>query len=405
MEVAFFVPPTIGPQEELFKGMAGRRTDLYQNMLEHLTEFVQYIDQHGYYGVGFTEHHMNIEGLTCSNNTTMLDLYFGMQTENTRFGALGYVLPVHDPFRVAAEVAMLDQMTRGRAIAGFARGVQTRWVNTMGQHRGLADNITDPAAYNQMKRDLFAEHLEIILKAWKNDTFSHKGKYWEIPPKTINWLGTKSTREMGAGIDENDQLSEVGVTPATYNKRIPDLFEPFAAHAKSIYTAASRGLIPVAILTYKDFILEQLEECQKGWEEFGVKKKIGEGFGSARYCIVADSDAEAKRWAELATFEWSYFFNQFGFNAVLARPDEDWKTIPSTIDEYIEREILFCGTPDTVCRQMENTLSYMPCEYLWLFTGNELLPQKHLMRSMELMTEKVLPHFTDKIKPANTKAA
>lgn len=405
MKVSFFVPPTTGPKEELYKGMAGRRTDLYQNMLANLTEFCQYIDQHGYYGVGFTEHHMSVEGMTCSNCPGMLDLYFGVQTQNVHFGALGYVLPVHDPFRVAAEVATLDQMTKGRAIAGFARGVQTRWVNTMGQHRGLADNITDPEQYTQTKREWFDENLEIIIKAWKNDTFSHKGKHWEIPPKNISWLGAQSTREMGAGIDENDRLTEVGVTPACYNRRIPTMFEPFAAHKKNMYNAASKGLIPVAIQTHKESLLEQLDETQRGWEDFGIKRKLGEGFGSARYCIVADTEAEAKHWAELATFEWTYFFHQFGFSAVLLRPGETMDDLKLTIDEMIAREILYCGTPDQVCRQIERTLDYMPCEHLWLFNGNELLPQKYLMHSLQLMTEKVLPHFTNTIKPANRVAA
>ena len=403
MEVGFFIPPTLGSKEELYKGLAGRRTDLYQRMLNNVVEFAQYIDEHGYYGIGFTEHHLSIEGMTCSNNTSMLDLYVGMHTNNINVGALGHVLPVSDPIRVAEDVAMLDQMTRGRAFAGFARGVQTRWVNTMGQHRGLADNISDPQQYNERKKELYAEHLEIIKKAWSNDIWSHKGKYWEIPPKTINWPAQQCTDEMGGGLDEDGNLVGIGVTPACYDKRIPTLFEPFAAHHKNVYNAAKNGLIPIAILTHKDFVIEQMQECQEGWDAFGSPKNFGESFGSARYCIVAETDELAKEWAQMATFEWTYFFHQFGFTAVLAKPDEDWRTIPTTMEELIKREILFCGSPDTVCKQMQNTLSYMPCEYLWLFTGNELLPQECLMKSTELMTEKVLPHFTDKIKTRNLK--
>ncbi len=405
MKVSFFIPPTVGPKEELYKGMAGRRTDLYQNMLKNITEFAKYTDEHGYYGIGFTEHHMSIEGMTCSNCPGMLDLYLGMQTENMHFGVLGYVLPVHDPFRVAAEVAMLDQMTQGRAIAGFARGVQTRWVNIMGQHRGMADNITDPEAYTELKREWFAENLEIIKKAWGNDTFSHQGKHWQVPVPNINWPGAQSTVEMGAGIDANGKLTEVGVTPACYNKRIPTMFEPFAAHKSSIYTAAKNGLIPVAIQTERSLIEEQVIEAQRGWADAGIHREPGEGFGSARYCIVGETEEEAKEMARLATFEWTYFFHQFGFTAVLARGDEDWRKIPLDMDSLIEREILFCGTPDQVIRQMENVFSYMPCEHLWLFTGNELLPQHMLMKSMDLMTEKVLPHFTNTVKPSNRQAA
>ena len=405
MKVSFFIPPTVGPKEELYKGMAGRRTDLYQTMLGHLTEFAQYIDEHGYHAVGFTEHHMSVEGMTCSNCPGMLDLYLGMQTKNLHTGVLGYVLPVHDPFRVAAEVAMLDQMTQGRAIAGFARGVQTRWVNIMGQHRGLADNITDPETYTETKREWFKENLDIIKLAWEKDTFCYQGKHWQVPVPNIKWPGAKSTREMGQGVDENDRITEVGVTPATYNKRMPEMYEPFAAHKSSIFTAAKNGLIPVAIQTDRRLIEEQVAEAQRGWDAGGITRAPGEGFGSARYCIVGETEEEAKRMAELATFEWTYFFHQFGFTAVLARDGEDWRKIPLTMDELIKREILFCGTPDQVIRQMEHTFSYMPCEHLWLFCGNELLPQPMLMKSMELMTERVLPHFTNTIKTSNLQAA
>ena len=38
MKVSFFIPPTVGPKEELYKRMAGRRTDLYQTMLKNLVE-------------------------------------------------------------------------------------------------------------------------------------------------------------------------------------------------------------------------------------------------------------------------------------------------------------------------------------------------------------------------------
>ena len=40
--------------------MAGRRTDLYQRMLANLAEQARYLDEHGYYGVAFTEHHLTV---------------------------------------------------------------------------------------------------------------------------------------------------------------------------------------------------------------------------------------------------------------------------------------------------------------------------------------------------------
>ena len=98
MEFGVFYLPAIGNKSELQAGMAGRRTDLYQRMLRNLSEQAQYLDAHGYYGIGFTEHHFHIEGEEVSTNPIMLDMYLGMQTENIRLGQLGLVLPAKTLF-------------------------------------------------------------------------------------------------------------------------------------------------------------------------------------------------------------------------------------------------------------------------------------------------------------------
>ncbi len=48
-------------------------------------------------------------------------------------------------------------------------------------------------------------------------------------------------------------------------------------------------------------------------------------------------------------------------------------------------------------QQIETVLNYAPVEYFWLFMQNESIPQNKLMRSLELMTTKVWPNFTDVI--------
>ena len=124
MEVGVFYLPSIGNKAEISAGMAGRRTDLYQRMLTNLGEQARYLDEHGYYGIAFTEHHFHIEGEEVSTNPIMLDMFLGMQTKHIRVGRLGLVLPCQNPIRVAEDVAILDQVTKGRAFAGFARGYQ-----------------------------------------------------------------------------------------------------------------------------------------------------------------------------------------------------------------------------------------------------------------------------------------
>lgn len=399
MEFGVFYLPAIGSKSELQAGMAGRRTDLYQRMLRNLSEQAQYLDAHGYYGIGFTEHHFHIEGEEVSTNPLMLDLYLGMQTENIRLGQLGLVLPCQNPIRVAEDTAILDQVTKGRAFVGFARGYQPRWVNTLGQHYDiLADNNTDPERYEELKRELYQEHFQIIMKAWTNPTFSHSGKYWQIPPKDIFWPAHNVTREFGQGVDDKGILTEIGTVPEPYQKPHPPLFQPFSFSESSVRWAAQNNVVPLTVVCDPDICSGQFRACQEGAAEVGKSLDFGQGVGLVREVIVADTDEEAMALGrESGCFIWTKFFEPFGFNAALMRVDEDYRTIPNTFESMVERGLTICGSPDTVSRKFEAIFKKLPAEYFWLYTYNELVPHKNVMRNFELLTEKVLPNFTDKI--------
>ena len=58
---------------------------------------------------------------------------------------------------------------------------------------------------------------------------------------------------------------------------------------------------------------------------------------------------------------------------------------------------MICGSPDTVKCKLKKLFTDLPCDYFWLFTYNGLVSQTNMMRHYELLTEQVLPHFTDKI--------
>jgi alkanesulfonate monooxygenase SsuD/methylene tetrahydromethanopterin reductase-like flavin-dependent oxidoreductase (luciferase family) len=399
MEIGLHYPPMAGSPAEIRAGMAGQRTELYQRMLKNLVEQAQYVDETGYYGFGFSEHHLNVEGITVSNNPAMLDLYIAMHTRHINVGELGFVLPAHDPMRVASDIAVLDQMSQGRAYAGFVRGIQERWLNTFGQHYSpaLADNVTDRDAHMRARAELFAEDYAIIRKALASDTFSHQGKFWQIPAPRLKWTGAKVTRESGKGVDADGQLKEVGIAPRCYNNRTPMFFEPFAISTQQGEEAAARGSVPIIISIDPPIVQKYLRMIQEGWARGGRTTQAGEGAGIIRYVLVADSDAAADELAADYVFEWVYWFSNWGFNAVLAREGEDPARIPVSAKSLIDTQMLIHGSPSTVCRKIEALLRYAPVEYFWLFMQNESIPQAKLMRSIELMTTKVWPNFTDTI--------
>jgi alkanesulfonate monooxygenase SsuD/methylene tetrahydromethanopterin reductase-like flavin-dependent oxidoreductase (luciferase family) len=45
------------------------------------------------------------------------------RTQRIRLGTLVYVLPVYNPLRLAEEICMLDNLSRGRLDVGVGRGI------------------------------------------------------------------------------------------------------------------------------------------------------------------------------------------------------------------------------------------------------------------------------------------
>ena len=397
MQVGAFYLPAIGPWSEIQKGMAGKRTDLYQRMLQELSEQIRYLDAHGYYGVGFTEHHFHIEGEEISTNPVMLDLYFAMQTRNIRVGQLGIVLPAHNPVRVAEDIAMLDQMSGGRAFAGFTRGYQPRWVNVLGQQIDGIDGSIPDADYDALKKTLFYDHFDIIQKAWSNDTFSHASEHWKIPCPDTFWPAHEVTRKYGQGINADGILTEIGIAPGPYQERIP-LFQPFSVSQSSIEWAMANGVVPVTILTDPDIAGGHLRAAQEAAAKAGHDLALGERVGMTREVIVADTDEEAEALAREAGCKiWCNFFQPFGFNVAVMREGEDPFALPNTFETLSERGLVIHGSPDTVNRKLEALFQALPCDYFWMFSYNGLVPHEAMMRSFELITEKVWPNFTDTV--------
>ncbi len=77
------------------------------------------------------------------------------------------------PLRLAEDYAMADILTGGRVIFGVARGYHTREVETFGS----------PLIDQDANREMFEEGVDIIFKAFEGKPFSHKGKYYTIPPE------------------------------------------------------------------------------------------------------------------------------------------------------------------------------------------------------------------------------
>ena len=129
----------------------------------------------GYDTFWSAEHHFQHEGYECIPNLLMMYVHLANLTTNLKFGCGFNVNPMWHPLRLAEDYATADILTGGRVIFGVGRGYHSREVDTF----GVPSTITD----NDANREMFEEQVEIIMKAFNEESFSYKGKFYDLPPE------------------------------------------------------------------------------------------------------------------------------------------------------------------------------------------------------------------------------
>src|SRR5262249_48693357 len=95
-----------------------RGADLYNRYLDEL----EYADRLGFDGVVLNEHHQTPYGLMPTPG--VLAGALARSVKQAKIAILGRALPLlNNPLSVAEEFAILDNVSRGRLIAGFVRGI------------------------------------------------------------------------------------------------------------------------------------------------------------------------------------------------------------------------------------------------------------------------------------------
>jgi alkanesulfonate monooxygenase SsuD/methylene tetrahydromethanopterin reductase-like flavin-dependent oxidoreductase (luciferase family) len=131
------------------------------------------LDRMGYNAFWMAEHHFQPEGYECIPNVLLMALHLTHITRNLKIGCGFNITPMWHPLRLAEDYAMADILSGGRVIFGVGRGYHTREVETFG-----APLLDQPA-----NRDLFEEQVDLIFQSFNEDAFSHRGKYYTIPPE------------------------------------------------------------------------------------------------------------------------------------------------------------------------------------------------------------------------------
>jgi alkanesulfonate monooxygenase SsuD/methylene tetrahydromethanopterin reductase-like flavin-dependent oxidoreductase (luciferase family) len=103
----------------------------------------------------------------------MTALHLAHLTKRLKIGCGFNITPMWHPLRLAEDFATADILTGGRIIFGVGRGYHTREVETFGS----------PLLDQSANRELFEEQVDIIFRAFNEESFSHRGKYYTLPPE------------------------------------------------------------------------------------------------------------------------------------------------------------------------------------------------------------------------------
>ena len=388
----------------------GRNNERYQELIEEMKRICFAAEDLGFDTFSTTEHHFHSEGIEMSVAPLLLYTDLAARTKRIKFAPLALVLTTWDPIRAAEELAVLDHLTKGRLMAGFARGYQDRWVGVLGQKYRVKGTQSDKSQTNERNRKLFEQNWQVIKAAWTQDVLSYQGDFYEVPfpyeDGIQGWALGQITRDRGAPgeIDDEGVIRGISVVPKPYQSPHPPVFMAFSLSETSIRFAAREGMISQIQVSRPADFNKLCHVYRETAAENGRDLELGESVAAPRYVYIGDTYEEAFARAE-RTLGWQYseYFGAFGFMEGFRNPEDPeepkplrFKDSAAVTQRLIEHEFALVGTVDDVKRQMD---SLSRChdggnlEWFTLQLDQGYQPIDEAMEQMEIFGTKIMPEF------------
>ena len=341
--------------------------DVYER---HLC-LAQQIEQWGYHSYWTIEHQNSDTGRVTSPSVYLTAV--AARTSVLRVGTMIWQVPLHNPVRLAQEIAMLDNLSRGRVEFGSGLGVHEhefiRWGANYGERAAMA-----------------AEAMDIILKAWTEDEVTYAGKYWTFDealpePKPYQqphppvWIAAHSNASMEYAAAHNFNVSQ--------NIDIDDVIAEKFEHFRQAWRSHNHpGPMPRIFLQRTVHVAETDEQAREELEPYLVGPLARERVGAGR----------------IAQTRIGWGSHQRGMGAESERPDnmERGRVFREAAQSYefnIANGLVLAGSPDTVIRQLQDGQRRIGYD---LFCANHQpgrMPFELVEQSIRLMGEQVIPAF------------
>jgi alkanesulfonate monooxygenase SsuD/methylene tetrahydromethanopterin reductase-like flavin-dependent oxidoreductase (luciferase family) len=338
----------------------------------------QTMDRLGYDTFWTAEHHFQYEGYECIPNVLMLAVHLAHVTQRLRFGCGFNITPMWHPLRLAEDFAVADILTGGRVTFGVGRGYHTREVETFGS----------PLQDQPANRELFEEQVEIIFKSFNEESFSHQGKYYTLPPQ-VPYRGY--------------ELQDLTLVPRPPQRPV-ECWQP-------IQGGSQRALDFMAKCGIKGVVgggsaeggamHKVVLDWQAAQARVGRHLELGEGLCFGYHFYLADSREQGIR--EAGKF-YEENLKMFGpLRLVRALTDEqieamgDSRKAPSaglpTIEEAINKGGVLCGSPEQIIEHLKMLEARYPGLERVMVSLSVGVPKTVVLEQLERFAEEVMPAF------------
>jgi len=335
----------------------------------------KHIEKLGFQEFWMAEHHFQPEGYEAIPNLIMLGLYLSTQTEKLKFGCGFNIVPMWHPLRLAEDFAMADVLSKGRIIFGVGRGYHTREVETFGA----------PMLDSEANRELFEEQLEVIVKAFSQEKFSHHGKHYQIPPD-VPYRGY--------------QLKELTLVPRPITQPV-DIWQPLvSANPRGIDFMAKMGIKPLIANNPPAALQEKLTMLQSARAKYGKETNLGEDMALGFRMFIAESKEKAIKLARPYFEEAMKFAGPLGVMPLTPEQNESvvnkgrtaGVALP-TLDEAVEAGSWICGTSEDVVESLKVIEEKYPGVERVNIAAVMGMPLDVFKDQLSIVSEEVMPSF------------
>jgi alkanesulfonate monooxygenase SsuD/methylene tetrahydromethanopterin reductase-like flavin-dependent oxidoreductase (luciferase family) len=220
---------------------AMQHPDLYAAVLEQ----VPWAEKNAVADIAvLSEHHGWEDGFMPSPLT--LAAAIAAKTDYMPINIAAIVLPLHDPIRLAEQIATVDLIARGRV--SFVVGI------------GYAEHEFDMAGVERKQRaKLLEEYIEVMRKAWTGDEFEWRGRTIRVRPKPFS--RPYPPMFMGGG-------AEASARRAARMRMafLPTIGDP---ELKRVYDEESEkaGYQGMCVLPFGPAMVHVAEDPEKAWDQ------------------------------------------------------------------------------------------------------------------------------------------